>query len=318
MSGTRLPALTPNPIGTRPSGVMPCTRLVSIKSLVGRITRSTSPVFSLARMVARLAPPTVTGMFLLALYCAASTFRPGRAAGGARMERLALRAGMASSARIRKARLNRGRIHMQNIDQVFEITLDRLFHIAAFRDHGSVKVQHHPALVILLDQEGLDGGEIHAAGIGPVLVAAQITEPAMAAGFRPAFGHGNGLVAAQTRRRVLVMNLRHARPVILDDLQRVHAAKGEMGSVGSKPNVAGIGQFHQAASLMLVLDQRADMGMGRQPDAHLYGFHTDSIQGVGADLDLVVGDVIASRPWTIVHLEMVAIAEGLDEIAREL
>jgi hypothetical protein len=117
---------------------------------------------------------------------------------------------------------------MQDIDQVFQVALDGLLHIAAFGNHGGIEVQHHPALVVLLDQERLNGGEVHAVGIGTILVAAQIAKPAMAAGFRSALRHGHSLVAAQTGRRVLVMDLGHTRPIILDDLQRVHAAKSEV------------------------------------------------------------------------------------------
>ena len=60
------------------------------------------------------------------------------------------------------------------------------------------------------------------------------------------------------------------------------------------------------------------MGMGRQLDAELDGFLADGVQRVGADLDLLVADVIARRAAAIVHLEMIAIAERLDEITREL
>src|ERR1700677_2270317 len=91
-----------------------------------------------------------------------------------------------------------------------------------------------------------------------------------------------------------------------------------MGSVGDKPDIARIGQLHQAAGLMFGLDQRTDMGMWRQLDAEFDGLLADGVERVGTDFDLVVADTIAWRTPPIVHFEMVAIAKGQDEVMREL
>src|ERR1700761_8847890 len=311
MSGTLAPARTATPTMARPIGTMPETVGRSDRSLVDIITTSAGPVLSAPSTLAREPPPTVTAMPVLAVYWAARDWSPAVAEAGASTARGAASAGAPRSASV-KTRLNRRGIHMQDIDQIFEVALDGLFHVAAFGDHGSIKVQGDPAPVIFLDQKRLNGRKVHAIGVRMVDVAAEISEPAMATGFGARSGHGHHLVAAQVGGCVLVMDLGHARPIVLHDLQRVHAAKRQVRGVGGEPDITRIGQLHQPAGLMLVLDQRADMGMGRQLDAELDGFHADGVQRIGADLDLVVADVIPRRTPAIVHLEMVAVAERPD------
>src|SRR5258708_6596915 len=157
----------------RPSGVMPMTLGNSAKSLLGSSTTSAGPpAFRAWKILSRAPPPTVTCVPVSRVNSAASARAPGAAEAVVSTVIVAAPAGLAINASTSNAAPNGlmsdgGGIHMQDIDQIFEIALDVLFHGAARRDHRGVKVQRHPALVVPRDQELLDGGGVHAGRIRP-------------------------------------------------------------------------------------------------------------------------------------------------------
>src|SRR5471030_387423 len=113
----------------------------SAMSVLGSSTTSAGPpAFRMAKILSRPPPARVTRIPVCCVYSAASAVAPGAAEAGVSTVMVAALAGAASQASISSAtpdglRLNGLGIHMQDLNQIFEVALDGIFHGAAVRDH---------------------------------------------------------------------------------------------------------------------------------------------------------------------------------------
>ena len=80
--------------------------------------------------------------------------------------------------------------NMQNIDEIIEIDLERIFHVLAF-EYRFIEVECDPAIVLVIDQPFLNGREIYST----VILTSKIAEPTMTACFEPGLRHCKNLIS---------------------------------------------------------------------------------------------------------------------------